>query len=113
MVFNLIKRAFGLGKDETAAKAAASAPATAVASAAGGESAAAFVEYVVRELVDDPSQVVVTAEERERQLAVLIRCAKPDMGKVIGRKGKTIASLRALVNGTRQDGRKVSVDVLD
>ncbi|OPZ26133.1 MAG: hypothetical protein BWZ02_02157 [Lentisphaerae bacterium ADurb.BinA184] len=114
MVLKLIKRALGLDKDSpSGGEAATAVPAAAATASEGQASAVALVEYVVRELVESPDQVVVTGEERENQYAVTIRCAKPDMGKVIGRKGKTIAALRALAAGARDDGRKVTVDALD
>ncbi len=73
-----------------------------------------FVTYVVRALVDSPDEVKVNTETEGDVKVIKIRCRKEDTGKIIGKKGKTIISLRALVAGAAgrmQD--KVSVEVMD
>lgn len=74
----------------------------------------AFVEYVVGELVDDPASVKVEVEESEDKVSITVRCASADMGKVIGRKGRTVGAIRALVAGTaKRDSKKIVVDIVD
>lgn len=74
-----------------------------------------FVEYVVRQLVDDPDAVGVKTEVAENGVKVIrISCRKEDAGKIIGKKGKTIIALRALVGsaaGRLQE--RISVEVVD
>jgi predicted RNA-binding protein YlqC (UPF0109 family) len=73
-----------------------------------------FVRFVVCELVDAPDKVAVGPVDKGNKLAIQITCEKPDIGKVIGKRGKTIAAIRALVAGAgRRSGREVMVDVLD
>lgn len=80
----------------------------------GGEGPLAFVDYVVRELVDNPGAVETTVEETDQKVAISVRCAKEDMGKVIGRQGRTISAIRALAAGTgKRGGKRIMVDVLD
>ena len=55
------------------------------------------IEMVVKALVDDPSAVEVREIEREGTTRIEIRVAQPDMGKVIGKQGRTIRALRSLV----------------
>lgn len=63
------------------------------------------LEYVARHLVDDPEAVEVTAVEGERSVILQLRVAQEDMGKVIGKGGRTARAIRTVVRaaGTRQD----------
>ena len=74
-----------------------------------------FVEYVVRQLVDDADAVGVKTEVADNGVKVIrISCRKDDAGKIIGKKGKTIIALRALVGsaaGRLQE--RISVEVVD
>ncbi|NOY74891.1 MAG: KH domain-containing protein [Kiritimatiellaeota bacterium] len=73
-----------------------------------------FVDYVVRALVDSPEQVCIALGENERQKVIQVRCAKEDIGKIIGKNGKTISAIRALVNGAgRRFELNYTVEVLD
>jgi len=73
-----------------------------------------FVEYVAKNLVDNADAVTVSTEEKERISVIQIRCEKKDIGKIIGKSGKTIAALRLLVSGAGgRMGKRVTVDVLD
>ena len=59
----------------------------------------AFVEFVVRSLVDHPEEVNIETEKDNRGVVVKISCNKDEIRKVIGKNGKTINSIRALVKG--------------
>ncbi|MCK5844917.1 MAG: KH domain-containing protein [Victivallales bacterium] len=73
-----------------------------------------FVDYVARALVDNPDQVTITLGENERQKVIQVRCAKEDIGKIIGKNGKTVSAIRALVNGAgRRFDLNYTVEVLD
>ena len=73
-----------------------------------------FVRYVARALVDNPDGVRVDTEERDRMTVIRVSCDKDDIGKIIGRSGKTIAAIRALVTGAAgRSHRRVNVEVLD
>ena len=54
------------------------------------------VEMIVKALVDDGEAVDVRAIERNGTTLIEIRVAQPDMGKIIGRQGRTIRALRSL-----------------
>ncbi len=110
MVFSFLKKMFGGGASAKGGTVAGA------ASAGGKTDLTGFVEYVVRALVDNPSAVKITSEEGERGLTIKVACEKSDIGKVIGKSGKTIASIRSLVHGAaggRSSGRQVDVEVLD
>lgn len=73
-----------------------------------------FVKFVVKSLVDAPEKVSVETVENGNIERIQITCEKGDVGKVIGKSGKTIASIRALANGAAgRLGKKISVEVLD
>lgn len=73
-----------------------------------------FVLYVVKALVDEPDQVSVNSVDKDRMTVIQITCVKKDIGKVIGKSGKTISALRSLVSGAAgRLGQRIMVDVLD
>jgi len=59
-----------------------------------------LVEYIAKALVDEPDQVVVTEVEGERITIIELRVAPGDIGKVIGKQGRTARSIRTLLNAT-------------
>jgi predicted RNA-binding protein YlqC (UPF0109 family) len=70
---------------------------------------------VARMLVDEPERVSVdVVEEDDGTLVLELSVAESDVGKIIGRGGRTINALRTLVRaGARGEGRRVLVDVID
>ena len=56
-----------------------------------------IVEDLIKRLVDEPDEVTVTESKGEQTTILEARVAKPDMGKVIGRKGKTVNALHVIV----------------
>ena len=58
-----------------------------------------FIEYAVRELVDFPNEVDVRQVDGDKTTIFELRLNKTDLGKVIGKRGRTIQALRTLVNG--------------
>jgi len=73
-----------------------------------------FVKYVVECLVDEPESVRIEQVDHGRETEIRIHCAKEDRGKVIGRKGKTIAALRTLVAGAGgRMRRKFNVELVE
>ncbi|HEX8476467.1 MAG TPA: KH domain-containing protein [Pyrinomonadaceae bacterium] len=66
------------------------------------------VELIVRALVDDSEAVDVRQIERDRSTAIIeVRVAQADMGKIIGRQGKTVKALRSLLHavGVKRERR--------
>ena len=56
------------------------------------------VEIIVKALVDDQSAVDIREVERNGSTLIEIRVAPEDMGKVIGKQGRTVRALRSLVH---------------
>ena len=72
------------------------------------------VEVVARALADRPDAVRVTESERRGQTLVELSMAPGDLGRVIGRQGRTAAALRTLAAAAGElDGAKVAVEFRD
>ncbi len=74
-----------------------------------------FLDYVLPWLVDNPEEARIEEVEGERGETVLELSLHPDdMGKIIGKRGRIIRSLRQLVRvGGHRDGRSMTVEVVD
>ena len=77
--------------------------------------ATAVLEYLVRALVDDPDAVSVEAiSGRRGNITLEVRTAPGDLGRVIGKRGRTAHSIRAVVRAAAtRDGVTVDVDFAD
>ena len=73
-----------------------------------------FVSFVSRSLVDNPEAVQVSTLEKDRLGVIQIRGEKRDIGKIVGKSGKTIAAIRTLISGAGgRIGLRMTVEVLD
>jgi len=70
------------------------------------------VEHLVKGIVDHPDEVQVSAKDSPRGEVLEVRVHPEDLGRVIGRSGRTAKALRTLVSALA-DGRRVRVDVVD
>jgi len=71
------------------------------------------VEYVARSVADKPSEVEVIAIDRGRgTVAIKVKMADEDMGRLIGKSGRNIEALRTLVRvGSLRERKRVFVDL--
>jgi predicted RNA-binding protein YlqC (UPF0109 family) len=98
-----------------AATVAAAAP-TALSPAAAAQAAdlVAFVDYVVRSLVNQTNDVKITSEVDAQGLLIRIHCHQEEVGRIIGKSGKTIRAIRSLVKGAAaRQNQKASVIVME
>ena len=73
---------------------------------------AELVEFLARQLVDEPDEVRVEREERDDVLVLLLHVAPSDVGKVIGRQGRIARALRAVVRaGGVRENRRVQLEI--
>ncbi len=80
---------------------------------AGGR-AKAVVEHVARHLVDDPDGIFVDVEERRSEIALLIHASPGDMGRIIGKRGRVIQSIRQVGRAAGStEGVRITVDVAE
>ncbi len=78
---------------------------------APGGRAKAVLEYLARQLVDEPDQVVVEVAEGS-PLRLTLRVAPDDVGRVIGRRGRTAQALRAVTRAAAaKEGDSIFVDI--
>ena len=70
------------------------------------------LEHLVRGIVDNPADVQVRAKTGRRGETLEVRVNPDDLGRVIGRSGRTAKSIRTVVNAIN-DGDHVRVDVID
>jgi predicted RNA-binding protein YlqC (UPF0109 family) len=74
----------------------------------------AVVEVVGRALVDRPEDVHVAESERRGMVVLELSTAPGDMGKIIGRQGRTAAALRTLVSlAAEKAGTRAQLDIRD
>ena len=73
-----------------------------------------LVEFLAQELVDDPAAVRVTESYDDRGVRFQLQVAPDDMGKVIGRSGRTAKAIRLVVQvAARKQGTSATVDIVD
>jgi predicted RNA-binding protein YlqC (UPF0109 family) len=70
------------------------------------------VEHLVKGIVENPDEVRVVATSSSRGEVLEVRVHPEDLGRVIGRSGRTAKAVRTLV-AALADGRRVRVDVVD
>jgi uncharacterized protein len=68
-----------------------------------------LVEHIARALVDDSDHVKVTEVEGESVTVIELRVAQPDLGKVIGKQGRTARAIRTILNANATKLRKRAV----
>ncbi|HEX3334491.1 MAG TPA: KH domain-containing protein [Acidimicrobiales bacterium] len=74
----------------------------------------AVLEYLAKALSNEPDSVVIETEERRNGMRLNLHVAPEDMGRVIGRRGRTAQAIRTLVNvAGAKDGVQASVDIVD
>lgn len=73
-----------------------------------------LVEILAKCIVDKPEAVAVSGVEGENSTVLELRVAKEDIGKVIGKSGRTITAMRTILNATRaQKFKRHILEVLE
>ena len=73
-----------------------------------------LVEFVAKSLVDQPDDVQVHQFDRDQATVLEIEVAQPDLGKIIGRQGRTARAIRTLLSAAGQkQRRRYILDILD
>jgi hypothetical protein len=76
--------------------------------------ATAALEFIAKSLAEDPSAVSVEVNERQGKVILSLSVGPNDMGRIIGRRGRTAQAIRALVGAAgARDGVTTSVDIVD
>lgn len=73
-----------------------------------------LIEYIAKSLVDRPENVTVKETEGEKTTIIELRVAQEDLGKVIGKQGRTARAMRTILNaaGTKI-GKRCVLEILE
>jgi predicted RNA-binding protein YlqC (UPF0109 family) len=73
-----------------------------------------LVQYLARSLVNNPDAVEVKETEGETASVVELRVAKEDLGRIIGKQGRTAKSIRTILNAAAsRTNRKVVLEIVE
>ncbi|MDY0383478.1 MAG: KH domain-containing protein [Geobacter sp.] len=73
-----------------------------------------LVQTIAQALVDDPSQVTTTEEMEDDTLVIKLSVAKEDMGRIIGKEGRTAKAIRTLLNAVAtRDNKKAILKIIE
>jgi len=73
-----------------------------------------LVEYIAKLLVDEPEKVQATEVQSEKTVVVELRVAQSDIGKIIGKQGRTARALRTILNAAgRKVGTRCILEILE
>jgi predicted RNA-binding protein YlqC (UPF0109 family) len=73
-----------------------------------------LVEFLAKSLVDSPDEVRVRTRDRDDAAVIELEVAQPDLGKVIGRQGRTARAMRTLLSAAgHKSRRRYTLDIVD
>jgi uncharacterized protein len=73
-----------------------------------------FVEFIARHLVDNPEAITLEREEKEDKIVFRLTVAEADIGKVIGRQGRTAQAIRVLLAAVAaREGKRALLEIVD
>ncbi|HEY9186457.1 MAG TPA: KH domain-containing protein [Bacteroidota bacterium] len=73
-----------------------------------------FIDYIAKHLVDNPDNVVIEFEEKDNKVIFKLKVGESDVGKVIGRKGRTAQAMRVLLSAiAAKEGKRAILEILD
>ncbi len=73
-----------------------------------------LIEYIAKSLVDNPDSVEVKGIEGEKTLVYELRVGEGDLGKIIGREGRTAKAMRTIVTAaSMKQGKRAILEILE
>ncbi|MCB5296254.1 MAG: KH domain-containing protein [Candidatus Cloacimonadaceae bacterium] len=73
-----------------------------------------LIEFMVKALVDDPSEVSITEISGGKVTIFELRVAKSDIGKVIGKRGRTAGAIRTIINAvSTKQGKRAELEIIE
>lgn len=73
-----------------------------------------FVEFIVKRLIDHPEQLTLDEEERENSIILRVTVNEADVGKLIGKKGRTAQSLRVILSAVAaKTGKRAILEITE
>ena len=71
------------------------------------------IGYIAGQLVDNPDAVEVSEHEEDDVLTIELRVAKEDLGKVIGKQGRTARAMRTVLAAATKENKRSRLEILD
>jgi len=73
-----------------------------------------LIEFIVKALVDDPSAIDIKEVAGDKVTIYELRSAKSDIGKVIGKRGRTASAIRTLINAvSARQGKRAVLEIIE
>lgn len=73
-----------------------------------------LIEFIVKALVDDPSEVSIAEINGDKITLYELRVAKNDIGKVIGKRGRTAGAIRTIINAvSAKQGKRAELEIIE
>ncbi|MGB2957922.1 MAG: KH domain-containing protein [Bacteroidota bacterium] len=73
-----------------------------------------FLEFIVKHLVDQPDQVALEQEDQENKVTFKLKVGQGEVGKVIGKNGRTAQAMRVLLAAVAaREGKRAVLEILD
>ncbi|MGI8431379.1 MAG: KH domain-containing protein [Chthoniobacterales bacterium] len=73
-----------------------------------------FLEFIVRHLVEYPEEVMISEIPQDQLTIFRLQMRQTDVGRIIGRNGQTIRSIRALLSSAAvRHGQRVTLDIIE
>ena len=73
-----------------------------------------LVEFIVKALVDEPSEVQIHEVAGDKVTLYELRVAKKDIGKIIGKKGRTAIAIRTILNAvSTKHGKRAELEIVE
>ncbi len=73
-----------------------------------------LIEFIVKALVDDPSEVNIKEISGDKVTLYELRVAKADIGKVIGKRGRTASAIRTIINAvSTKQGKRAELEIIE
>jgi predicted RNA-binding protein YlqC (UPF0109 family) len=73
-----------------------------------------LIEFIAKSLVDNPDAVTITEREKDKTIIYELRVGTGDLGKVIGKNGRTARSIRTLLNAAAtRAGKRAVLEIVE
>jgi len=73
-----------------------------------------LIEFIVKALVDDPSEVSIKEISGDKITLFELRVSKTDIGKVIGKRGRTAGAIRTILNAvSTKQGKRAELEIIE
>ncbi len=72
-----------------------------------------LIRYIAQNLVDHPDQVRVDIRDEDESFTYELRVAQEDLGKVIGKQGRTAKAIRSIMAASQTDDRRARLEIVE